>query len=175
MSEQGERESPLGSPPLPAGEAAVAGSGETPQSASSAAATLQKGENFGQTRPDNGLNAITEKVANSLPSIFSGRALAARRKRSYSEAKFLQNQRQLSLSNRDRLCAEANQRSSGRIFGWSSQRLPKFSSNDPGRQFLYVNSAFAPAPDEIVGNLHKCFRDSKGDLVVNYATTPAWG
>ncbi|KAI9026160.1 putative autophagy-related protein 12 [Hyaloraphidium curvatum] len=41
--------------------------------------------------------------------------------------------------------------------------------------FLYVNSAFAPSPDEDIGNLHRCFRDSKGDLVVNYCLTPAWG
>ncbi|KXS09314.1 autophagy protein 12 [Gonapodya prolifera JEL478] len=40
---------------------------------------------------------------------------------------------------------------------------------------LYVNSAFVPAPDEIVGNLHQCFHDAKGDLVINYATTAAWG
>ncbi|KAJ3021481.1 hypothetical protein HKX48_008415 [Thoreauomyces humboldtii] len=40
--------------------------------------------------------------------------------------------------------------------------------------FLYVNSAFAPAPDEIVGNLHKCFA-TDGNLTINYSTTAAWG
>jgi ubiquitin-like protein ATG12 len=67
--------------------------------------------------------------------------------------------------------------------------------------FLYVNSAFAPALDEIVGNLHrvrfgtepsiaviyreiesintdmegKCFKDSNDHLVVAYSITPAFG
>ncbi|KAJ3169557.1 hypothetical protein HDU88_000748 [Geranomyces variabilis] len=40
--------------------------------------------------------------------------------------------------------------------------------------FLYVNAAFAPAPDEIVGNLHKCFA-TDGNLIINYSTTAAWG
>ncbi|KAI8826807.1 putative autophagy-related protein 12 [Fimicolochytrium jonesii] len=40
--------------------------------------------------------------------------------------------------------------------------------------FLYVNSSFAPAPDEIVGNLYKCF-GAEGNLIVNYSTTAAWG
>ncbi|OLL23999.1 Ubiquitin-like protein ATG12 [Neolecta irregularis DAH-3] len=40
--------------------------------------------------------------------------------------------------------------------------------------FLYVNSAFAPAPDEIVGNLYKCFKVAD-QLVINYCTTPAFG
>ncbi|KAI0129647.1 ubiquitin-like autophagy protein Apg12 [Xylariales sp. AK1849] len=41
--------------------------------------------------------------------------------------------------------------------------------------FLYVNSAFAPALDEIVGNLHRCFKDSSDQLIVVYAMTPAFG
>ncbi|KAL7622585.1 Ubiquitin-like protein [Parahypoxylon ruwenzoriense] len=41
--------------------------------------------------------------------------------------------------------------------------------------FLYVNSAFAPALDEIVGNLHRCFRDSNDQLIVAYSITPAFG
>jgi len=41
--------------------------------------------------------------------------------------------------------------------------------------FLYVNSAFAPALDEVVGNLHRCFKDSNGQLVVVYSITPAFG
>ncbi|KAJ1648295.1 Ubiquitin-like protein [Coemansia erecta] len=40
--------------------------------------------------------------------------------------------------------------------------------------FVYVNSAFSPAPDETVYNLVRCFGlDSQ--LTINYATTPAWG
>ncbi|CAJ2504967.1 Uu.00g123610.m01.CDS01 [Anthostomella pinea] len=41
--------------------------------------------------------------------------------------------------------------------------------------FLYVNSAFAPALDEVVGNLHRCFKDSSDQLVVAYSITPAFG
>ncbi|RKP08598.1 ubiquitin-like protein Atg12, partial [Thamnocephalis sphaerospora] len=40
--------------------------------------------------------------------------------------------------------------------------------------FLYVNSAFAPAPDEVVAGLHRCF-SVDGQLIINYCTTPAWG
>ncbi|KAI0116012.1 ubiquitin-like autophagy protein Apg12 [Hypoxylon sp. NC0597] len=41
--------------------------------------------------------------------------------------------------------------------------------------FLYVNSSFAPALDEIVGNLHRCFKDSNDQLIVVYSMTPAFG
>ncbi|KAH8816150.1 ubiquitin-like protein ATG12 [Xylogone sp. PMI_703] len=41
--------------------------------------------------------------------------------------------------------------------------------------FLYVNSSFAPALDEIVGNLHRCFKDSKDQLIITYSMTPAFG
>ncbi|EJT80125.1 hypothetical protein GGTG_00129 [Gaeumannomyces tritici R3-111a-1] len=41
--------------------------------------------------------------------------------------------------------------------------------------FLYINSTFAPALDEIVGNLHRCFKDSNGQLNVAYSMTPAFG
>ncbi|KAL2069704.1 hypothetical protein VTL71DRAFT_14383 [Oculimacula yallundae] len=41
--------------------------------------------------------------------------------------------------------------------------------------FLYVNSSFAPALDEVVGNLHRCFKDSKDQLIVTYSMTPAFG
>ncbi|KAI0026144.1 ubiquitin-like autophagy protein Apg12 [Xylariomycetidae sp. FL0641] len=41
--------------------------------------------------------------------------------------------------------------------------------------FLYVNSCFAPALDEVVGNLHRCFKDSNDQLVVAYSITPAFG
>ena len=40
--------------------------------------------------------------------------------------------------------------------------------------FLYVNSAFAPAPDQLLANLNKCY-SIDGTLVVNYCSTPAWG
>ncbi|RYO85625.1 hypothetical protein DL763_007034 [Monosporascus cannonballus] len=41
--------------------------------------------------------------------------------------------------------------------------------------FLYINSAFAPALDEVVGNLHRCFKDSNDQLIVVYSITPAFG
>ncbi|KAI1005971.1 hypothetical protein K3495_g2248 [Podosphaera aphanis] len=41
--------------------------------------------------------------------------------------------------------------------------------------FLYVNSSFAPALDEVVGNLHRCFKNSNDHLVVTYSVTPAFG
>ncbi|CAD6502353.1 BgTH12-04946 [Blumeria graminis f. sp. triticale] len=41
--------------------------------------------------------------------------------------------------------------------------------------FLYVNNSFAPALDEVVGNLHRCFKDSKDQLAVTYSMTPAFG
>jgi len=47
-----------------------------------------------------------------------------------------------------------------------------YKNSDP--LFLYINSAFAPAPDEMVANLYKCFQ-TDGQLIVNYATTTAWG
>ncbi|RKP23491.1 ubiquitin-like protein Atg12, partial [Syncephalis pseudoplumigaleata] len=40
--------------------------------------------------------------------------------------------------------------------------------------FLYINSVFAPAPDEVMSNLHKCF-NVDGQLIINYSITPAWG
>eukprot|EP00842_Homolaphlyctis_polyrhiza_P005996 jgi/Hompol1/6398/HPOL_000854-RA len=40
--------------------------------------------------------------------------------------------------------------------------------------FVYINSSFAPAPDEIIGNLFKCFA-TENSLIVNYSVTPAWG
>ncbi|KAI9305523.1 ubiquitin-like autophagy protein Apg12-domain-containing protein [Cunninghamella echinulata] len=48
----------------------------------------------------------------------------------------------------------------------------KYQGSDP--LFLYINSAFSPAPDEIVSNLYKCF-GTGGHLIINYCTTAAWG
>ncbi|TVY93301.1 Ubiquitin-like protein [Lachnellula willkommii] len=51
----------------------------------------------------------------------------------------------------------------------------KLKVNERDSVFLYVNSTFAPALDEVVGNLHRCFKDSKDQLVVTYSMTPAFG
>ncbi|CAB9505117.1 like protein ATG12 [Seminavis robusta] len=40
--------------------------------------------------------------------------------------------------------------------------------------FLYCNSAFAPGPDECVGDLRDCF-NVRGELVINYSLQEAWG
>jgi len=42
------------------------------------------------------------------------------------------------------------------------------------RLFLYCDSAFAPSPDEPLADLLACF-GSRGELVVNYSTTGAYG
>ena len=39
---------------------------------------------------------------------------------------------------------------------------------------LYVNSAFAPPHDQLLGDLAQCFAID-GTLTLNYCTTPAWG
>ncbi|KAK4187186.1 Ubiquitin-like protein atg12 [Podospora australis] len=41
--------------------------------------------------------------------------------------------------------------------------------------FLYINSTFAPALDEVVGNLWRCFKDANDYLNVSYSITPAFG
>ncbi|TVY35259.1 Ubiquitin-like protein [Lachnellula subtilissima] len=51
----------------------------------------------------------------------------------------------------------------------------KLKVNERDSVFLYVNSTFAPALDEVVGNLHRCFKDSKDQLIVTYSMTPAFG
>ena len=41
-------------------------------------------------------------------------------------------------------------------------------------QFVYVNQAFSPSPDQTVGNLCDCY-GSEGKLVLYYSKTQAWG
>ncbi|KAJ7108478.1 ubiquitin-like autophagy protein Apg12-domain-containing protein [Mycena epipterygia] len=44
--------------------------------------------------------------------------------------------------------------------------------------FTYINFAFAPAPDEVLGNLFNSFGTPVGgtrQLIVHYSSTPAWG
>ncbi|KAL2020417.1 hypothetical protein VTK56DRAFT_8460 [Thermocarpiscus australiensis] len=47
--------------------------------------------------------------------------------------------------------------------------------SDTESVFLYVNSTFAPALDEVVGNLWRCFKDSSNQLNISYSITPAFG
>ncbi|GJN73580.1 ubiquitin-like protein [Purpureocillium lilacinum] len=51
----------------------------------------------------------------------------------------------------------------------------KLRCKDTDSVFLYVNSAFAPSLDEVVGNLHQCFKNASDQLVVAYSMTPAFG
>ncbi|KAL5598566.1 hypothetical protein BROUX41_003507 [Berkeleyomyces rouxiae] len=53
------------------------------------------------------------------------------------------------------------------------RRMLKVKQSDS--LFLYINSAFAPSLDEIVGNLHRCFKNGQDQLVVTYSVTPAFG
>jgi ubiquitin-like protein ATG12 len=41
-------------------------------------------------------------------------------------------------------------------------------------QFVYLNSAFSPAMDELISTLYEGY-GLDGKLVVNYSITPAWG
>ena len=55
--------------------------------------------------------------------------------------------------------------------------LKKYMQLDAQQQqqlFLYVNQAFAPAPDTTIGSVYDCF-SSEGTLVLHYALTQAWG
>lgn len=45
--------------------------------------------------------------------------------------------------------------------------MPWAIGHEADPQFTYINAAFAPAPDDIVGNLYKCF-GTEGHLIVNY-------
>ncbi|RZF37373.1 hypothetical protein LSTR_LSTR009724 [Laodelphax striatellus] len=40
--------------------------------------------------------------------------------------------------------------------------------------FLYVNQAFAPAPDQTVRNLYNCY-GTDGKLILHYCKSQAWG
>ncbi|KAF8138102.1 hypothetical protein K438DRAFT_1996421 [Mycena galopus ATCC 62051] len=56
------------------------------------------------------------------------------------------------------------------------KKLLGMKQGDP--LFTYINSSFAPAPDEVLGNLYNSFGTQVGEmrqLIVYYSTTPAWG
>ncbi|TNV71803.1 hypothetical protein FGO68_gene16195 [Halteria grandinella] len=40
--------------------------------------------------------------------------------------------------------------------------------------FLYINSQFAPSPNERINDLFECFK-TQNMLIVNYSITEAWG
>ena len=41
-------------------------------------------------------------------------------------------------------------------------------------QFLFVNSAFSPSPEELLYDVYECFK-TENELVINYATADAYG
>ena len=60
-------------------------------------------------------------------------------------------------------------------FGTVEGLLRKMLQSAPGDAlFLYVDSAFAPAPDDAIGGLAAAHAVS-GKLVINYALTAAFG
>ncbi|XP_058791459.1 autophagy protein 12-like [Phymastichus coffea] len=42
------------------------------------------------------------------------------------------------------------------------------------RLFLYINQAFAPAPDQTMKNLYDCY-GTDGKLIIHYCKSQAWG
>lgn len=52
------------------------------------------------------------------------------------------------------------------------RKMLKISSSSS--LFLYVNSAFVPSPDELVGDLNDCFA-LRGELIIHYSIQEAWG
>lgn len=52
--------------------------------------------------------------------------------------------------------------------------LRKMLKLGQGSLFLYVNAAFVPSPDELVGDLDDCFA-VRGELIIHYSLQEAWG
>ncbi|KAJ1528054.1 hypothetical protein ONE63_007973 [Megalurothrips usitatus] len=59
--------------------------------------------------------------------------------------------------------------------GWIIEFIKKYLKLERSESlFLYVNQAFAPAPDQLVRNLYDCY-GSDGKLVLHYCKSQAWG
>ena len=56
------------------------------------------------------------------------------------------------------------------------RKILKLQSNSVSSSslFLYINAAFVPAPDELLGDLYDCF-NVRGELVIHYSLQEAWG
>ncbi|XP_038067845.1 autophagy protein 12-like [Patiria miniata] len=62
-----------------------------------------------------------------------------------------------------------------RKVSWVIEFIRKyFKCEQTDSLFLYVNQAFAPAPDQEIGNLFECY-GSDGKLVLHYCMKEAWG
>nr|XP_054762829.1 autophagy protein 12-like [Lytechinus pictus] len=58
---------------------------------------------------------------------------------------------------------------------WVIDFIHKYLRFDSSQSlFLYVNQAFAPAPDQEIRNLFECY-GSDGKLILHYCTSEAWG
>ena len=57
------------------------------------------------------------------------------------------------------------------VQGFLSRQLHLDEYHSP---FVYVNGAFAPSPEQIIGDLFNCFAVDDC-LVMNYSTATAWG
>jgi ubiquitin-like protein ATG12 len=55
--------------------------------------------------------------------------------------------------------------------------LRKVLKLQPGDSlFLYLQSAFCPGPEELLGDLNACFSlQQRGELVIHYSFQQAWG
>ncbi|XP_065205626.1 autophagy protein 12-like [Planococcus citri] len=65
--------------------------------------------------------------------------------------------------------------SSSKTIGGITTFLRNYLKLSPSESlFLYVNQAFAPAPDQIIRNLYECY-GAEGTLVIHYCKSQAWG
>ena len=62
-------------------------------------------------------------------------------------------------------------------FGGLARVLRTLLALPPAEELhLYVSSSFAPLPDQLLSDLLDCFgTEADGELIVNYATTAAYG
>lgn len=62
-------------------------------------------------------------------------------------------------------------------FGGLAKLLRSLLALPPAEELhLYISSSFAPLPDQTLADLLDCFgTEADGELIVNYATTAAYG
>jgi ubiquitin-like protein ATG12 len=54
------------------------------------------------------------------------------------------------------------------------RKMLKLSGDGNGSLFLYVQSAFVPSHEELIGDLRDCF-SVRDELVIHYSIQEAWG
>mmetsp|Transcript_16658 Transcript_16658/g.33599 ORF Transcript_16658/g.33599 Transcript_16658/m.33599 type:complete len:108 (-) Transcript_16658:6-329(-) len=56
------------------------------------------------------------------------------------------------------------------------RKLLKLNNNESSSSlFLYIQSAFVPGPEELIGDIQKSFCGGREELVVHYSLQEAWG